>query len=304
MVSGTGDDTWLDFGTNAWLAGQSAEAVLDLRDVRSPLCPSATGLDLGWLEDGTAAHSSISVDWLQQLSRRSHAAEDSVAGSIDALPRRGFSLEALLHSVDPDSTQVQDSHCPSFADDVAEEDEVHSVVDLADVPFSGFIPSVDARPGIGYVTGSQTPSLFSDHTSPRVAPVFDPTDTPASEISIGAMLQRLTFENQLLDDSIAATIQRVLAQGSISSSRLSEAEIRLLPRVQMQFDQATHQTCSICLEAFEGTDVVTALRCGHVFHVDCVGRWMQRATFCPLCRTPAIAQAQDSSMSQFGSTQD
>ncbi|KAI3442382.1 uncharacterized protein J3R85_001121 [Psidium guajava] len=46
------------------------------------------------------------------------------------------------------------------------------------------------------------------------------------------------------------------------------------------------KTCSICLVDYEGEDLVSKLhRCGHVFHLDCIERWLERSQFtCPLCR--------------------
>lgn len=57
--------------------------------------------------------------------------------------------------------------------------------------------------------------------------------------------------------------------------------------------------CSICLESlsFRGDspgrsdiaeeDAVGALPCGHCFHTDCIGGWLQREARCPLCRQAA-----------------
>ncbi|GAB2219308.1 hypothetical protein Droror1_Dr00006943 [Drosera rotundifolia] len=47
------------------------------------------------------------------------------------------------------------------------------------------------------------------------------------------------------------------------------------------------ETCSVCLVEFGSEDLVSQLsRCGHVFHVDCIDRWLYRYQFtCPLCRT-------------------
>ncbi|KAF8020737.1 hypothetical protein BT93_G1238 [Corymbia citriodora subsp. variegata] len=46
------------------------------------------------------------------------------------------------------------------------------------------------------------------------------------------------------------------------------------------------KTCSICLVDYEGEHLVSKLhRCGHVFHMDCIERWLERSQFtCPLCR--------------------
>ncbi|KAJ1729129.1 hypothetical protein LPJ61_003675 [Coemansia biformis] len=44
--------------------------------------------------------------------------------------------------------------------------------------------------------------------------------------------------------------------------------------------------CAICLDNFEQTSMVRALACSHVFHADCVDRWLlKRSCRCPLCNS-------------------
>ncbi|XP_004292319.1 PREDICTED: RING-H2 finger protein ATL18-like [Fragaria vesca subsp. vesca] len=52
-------------------------------------------------------------------------------------------------------------------------------------------------------------------------------------------------------------------------------------------DSHEAETCSVCLVEFEDEDVVSQLsKCGHVFHMDCIEKWMERNNFtCPLCRS-------------------
>lgn len=47
------------------------------------------------------------------------------------------------------------------------------------------------------------------------------------------------------------------------------------------------ETCSICLVEFEKQDSVHELRrCGHIFHVECMEKWLETCRFtCPLCRS-------------------
>ncbi|XP_062080734.1 RING-H2 finger protein ATL18 [Humulus lupulus] len=47
------------------------------------------------------------------------------------------------------------------------------------------------------------------------------------------------------------------------------------------------EPCSICLVEFEKEDVVSQLsKCGHVFHIKCIERWLDSNHFtCPLCRS-------------------
>lgn len=47
--------------------------------------------------------------------------------------------------------------------------------------------------------------------------------------------------------------------------------------------------CRVCLSRFESDSVVNRLPCGHVFHKNCVEKWLNyhHAT-CPLCRTQIL----------------
>ena len=52
----------------------------------------------------------------------------------------------------------------------------------------------------------------------------------------------------------------------------------------------TDSTCPIC---FENIDEGVQLKCKHVFHDQCVGKWFMKKTTCPMCRydilTPYIS---------------
>ncbi|OAP60666.1 hypothetical protein AYL99_05668 [Fonsecaea erecta] len=45
------------------------------------------------------------------------------------------------------------------------------------------------------------------------------------------------------------------------------------------------QTTAICLESLEETDMIRELRCGHVYHANCLNLWVERGHHdCPLCK--------------------
>merc|ERR1712118_525128 len=49
------------------------------------------------------------------------------------------------------------------------------------------------------------------------------------------------------------------------------------------------QTCSICLAPFEKSDDVNVLLCGHLFHRDCISKWLgEHSRACPLCGEDAV----------------
>ncbi|KAG6653707.1 hypothetical protein CIPAW_05G095800 [Carya illinoinensis] len=56
-------------------------------------------------------------------------------------------------------------------------------------------------------------------------------------------------------------------------------------------NENVEDTCSICLVEFEREDVVSQLsRCAHIFHMNCIERWVDQNQFtCPLCRSYFIS---------------
>ncbi|GAB2275015.1 hypothetical protein Dimus_009783 [Dionaea muscipula] len=59
-----------------------------------------------------------------------------------------------------------------------------------------------------------------------------------------------------------------------------------------ELDQDHHeaqQDCCVCLAQFEPESEINHLPCGHVFHKDCLEKWVDHWNItCPLCRTPMM----------------
>ncbi|KAH8320711.1 hypothetical protein KR067_007292 [Drosophila pandora] len=43
--------------------------------------------------------------------------------------------------------------------------------------------------------------------------------------------------------------------------------------------------CPICNEFFKETDMINSTSCGHIFHKNCLTRWLNRSRSCPQCRS-------------------
>ena len=43
--------------------------------------------------------------------------------------------------------------------------------------------------------------------------------------------------------------------------------------------------CSICFDTENDSNIET-LECGHTFHSNCVGVWLEKKNYCPMCRAP------------------
>jgi len=129
-----------------------------------------------------------------------------------------------------------------------------------------------------------------------VAEVSSPTASLRSEGSDDdswgslGMLRQLAADGALLrrlmaaDDRFAQSVRRIVQMGAVlAGAGLSEEEITALPKVK--FEVQEEQQCSICLEAFKYKELLTQLPCGHFYHVECVAKWFQGSTRCPLCRS-------------------
>mmetsp|Transcript_13850 Transcript_13850/g.36803 ORF Transcript_13850/g.36803 Transcript_13850/m.36803 type:complete len:124 (-) Transcript_13850:108-479(-) len=103
---------------------------------------------------------------------------------------------------------------------------------------------------------------------------------------IAGFLERFASDATPMDEGLTQAIRGMLQLGSVlAGGRLSDTEIRALPKVR--FEDADEQSCPICLECYQRGELLTALRCDHFFHVDCLARWLHHSTQCPLCRTHA-----------------
>jgi len=50
--------------------------------------------------------------------------------------------------------------------------------------------------------------------------------------------------------------------------------------------------CIICAEQFDSsTRDVSALKCGHIFHADCISQWLSQSMTCPQCRQKVVRTA-------------
>ncbi|KAL3527810.1 hypothetical protein ACH5RR_012466 [Cinchona calisaya] len=55
--------------------------------------------------------------------------------------------------------------------------------------------------------------------------------------------------------------------------------------------QSNSIECAVCLSLFEEGELIRKLKCKHVFHKECLDRWLQQdwAT-CPLCRSKVLPE--------------
>ena len=73
--------------------------------------------------------------------------------------------------------------------------------------------------------------------------------------------------------------------GSVSKG-LTKEKIKKIP--EKPFHKALFDDnldCIICMERFEENEKVKQLLCGHIFHGDCIDKWLSKEKKCPFCKS-------------------
>ena len=93
------------------------------------------------------------------------------------------------------------------------------------------------------------------------------------------------------------------ASPTAAAAAAAAAELRAhegrLQEVMRAGGRVIDETCAICLgplepeegEAAEAAELAErrmVLRCGHIFHRGCVGRWSRQSEECPTCKQPMV----------------
>jgi hypothetical protein len=42
--------------------------------------------------------------------------------------------------------------------------------------------------------------------------------------------------------------------------------------------------CPICLQKYKGADIIKEFPCKHIFHKNCIFKWLKKSNLCPLCK--------------------
>ncbi|WOH06460.1 hypothetical protein DCAR_0625887 [Daucus carota subsp. sativus] len=55
-------------------------------------------------------------------------------------------------------------------------------------------------------------------------------------------------------------------------------------RIQVEEGNKNVQQCVICQEEYHDGEKVTCMPCLHMFHKDCITKWLLRSHLCPICK--------------------
>lgn len=112
--------------------------------------------------------------------------------------------------------------------------------------------------------------------------------TPLNQGITNTSSGMLLVSNIILCFMDTLTLISVLAFRTVEASEIelsTEPEVVHRPRsvkLAIPVQDGVEPTCAICLSDFEVDDDVLQLPCNHVFHSECVCRWLHRSRRCPM----------------------
>ena len=81
--------------------------------------------------------------------------------------------------------------------------------------------------------------------------------------------------------------QNIVQNNSLTENviiALTDEEFDKIEEIKYE-DIDDQNKCNICLDTFEESSKILKLKCGHIFHYDCIKNWLQNHNNkCPVCR--------------------
>ena len=60
-------------------------------------------------------------------------------------------------------------------------------------------------------------------------------------------------------------------------------KIKIIPQIYYKKNEFENSNCSICFDEFKDNELLKQLKCGHIFHQECLNQWLINMDKCPFC---------------------
>ena len=78
--------------------------------------------------------------------------------------------------------------------------------------------------------------------------------------------------------------------GEVVLGELNQIATSVLDKEQEKEEKEEDEQCAVCRLEFEDDDEVKVLRCGHYYHPECIGQWLERKKNCIICNKDVLAE--------------
>nr|DAD47110.1 TPA_asm: hypothetical protein HUJ06_017047 [Nelumbo nucifera] len=127
--------------------------------------------------------------------------------------------------------------------------------------------------------------VLSDYAREVAEDSFSLVTKPKTTVIVARVEVQTTHHGYDEDEQIAEAVRE--------STEVSSEHISVVPASLASIDALpTHRfgngesniCCGVCLEVFSLNEQVKEMPCSHVFHGECIVRWLEQRNVCPLCR--------------------
>ena len=66
-------------------------------------------------------------------------------------------------------------------------------------------------------------------------------------------------------------------------SNIVKDKIKKFPQIYYKKNEFDNFECFICIDEFKENELLKQLKCGHIFHKECLGQWLLKNNNCPIC---------------------
>ena len=90
--------------------------------------------------------------------------------------------------------------------------------------------------------------------------------------------------------SVIPTISRCLYVQYIKNNRQNRVQVNPIDNLQTLIitNNVPDDVCTICLEEFKFDEELKKLKCGHMYHKECLKPWLENKKRCPICRANIV----------------
>ena len=89
--------------------------------------------------------------------------------------------------------------------------------------------------------------------------------------------------------------QNINIQGNYNENNIEELYNKKKNRFILELDEFQYKhvkkyitikedICAICLQKYKGVDIIKEFPCKHIFHKNCILKWIENSNICPLCK--------------------
>ncbi|ONI20614.1 hypothetical protein PRUPE_2G025300 [Prunus persica] len=100
------------------------------------------------------------------------------------------------------------------------------------------------------------------------------------------LIERILMSNGINEGMVPASdsaIEKVLKRVRVGDGDEEEEEGRR-ERKRRQICASESDSCTVCMEEFNGGSEIACMPCSHLFHEKCIVTWLKQSHYCPVCR--------------------